>query len=103
MSAAPQCRGCRFSRPAIGSAHHLKCEHPATAAMHADPLVEAIGLMGKRSGFTIGLDTEAAQALNIEGEPHGIANGWFIWPVNFDPIWLRRCDGFAAKDEAPTT
>lgn len=37
--------------------------------------------------------------LNIKGNPHGIENGWFIWPVNFDPIWLESCDGFILKEE----
>jgi hypothetical protein len=35
----------------------------------------------------------------IEGDEHGIRNGWFNHPFNFDPTWLRRCDGFEANDE----
>jgi len=31
----------------------------------------------------------------VEGHPHGIRNGWFIWPINFDPTWLVSCDGFS--------
>jgi len=23
---------------------------------------------------------------------------WFIWPVNFDPVWLENCDGFEPKE-----
>jgi hypothetical protein len=30
--------------------------------------------------------------------PHGICNGWFIWPINFDPVWLENCDGFESKE-----
>lgn len=29
--------------------------------------------------------------------PNGIKNGWFFWPLNFDPVWLENCDGFTAK------
>lgn len=29
----------------------------------------------------------------VEGNAHGIRMGWFIWPVNFDPVWLISCDG----------
>ena len=36
----------------------------------------------------------AGQSLNIIGNPHGVANGWFFWPANFDPIWLQNCDGY---------
>ena len=40
--------------------------------------------------------------LEIQGHPHGIAKGWFIWPLNFDPIWLEACDGFEAKETKET-
>ena len=30
----------------------------------------------------------------VVGAKHGRVNGWFYWPVNFDPIWLEKCDGF---------
>lgn len=33
------------------------------------------------------------------GEEHGIKHGWFLHPFNFDPIWLRYCDGFEKKLE----
>jgi hypothetical protein len=35
----------------------------------------------------------------IKGNDHGIRNGWFRWPLNFDPIWLISCDGFSGKQE----
>ena len=33
----------------------------------------------------------------VTGTPHGIENGWFFWPLNYDPIWLESCTGFVAK------
>ena len=30
----------------------------------------------------------------VEGDLHGIRNGWFFYPLNFDPVWLEECDGF---------
>jgi len=30
----------------------------------------------------------------VKGNSHGIKNGWFAWPFNFDPTWLEECDGF---------
>ena len=33
----------------------------------------------------------------VKGDPHGISNGWFMWPVNFDPVWLESCYGFEQK------
>lgn len=33
----------------------------------------------------------------VKGDPHGVRNGWFYHPINFDPIWLESCDGFEQK------
>ena len=41
---------------------------------------------------------EIGRKLNIKADPHGICNGWFIWPINFDPVWLENCDGFESKE-----
>jgi hypothetical protein len=35
----------------------------------------------------------------VEGNPRGITNGWFMWPLNFDPTWLISCDGFSDNPE----
>lgn len=36
----------------------------------------------------------------VKGNLHGIKNGWFFHPINFDPIWLVSCDGFCeSKNE----
>lgn len=37
------------------------------------------------------------QSAKVVGLQHGIKNGWFDWPANFDPVWLVSCDGFAPK------
>jgi len=34
----------------------------------------------------------------VKGAEHGIKNGWFYWPFNFDPVWLEQCDGFQNKE-----
>ena len=31
----------------------------------------------------------------VVGNETGIRRGWFIWPFNFDPVWLMSCDGFS--------
>jgi hypothetical protein len=25
----------------------------------------------------------------IEFDPHGVRNGWCMWPINFDPVWVE--------------
>ena len=33
----------------------------------------------------------------VKGDRHGIKNGWFFWPINFDPVWLESCNSFETK------
>ena len=41
---------------------------------------------------------------DMTGEPHGIVNGWFLYPLLFDPVWKQKnCknfEGWEAKDES---
>jgi hypothetical protein len=32
--------------------------------------------------------------IEVKGNSNGIGNGWFIFPLNYDPIWLESCDSF---------
>lgn len=35
---------------------------------------------------------------NMTGHPHGVRNGWFIYPWNFDPIWkTKECVNYKEK------
>jgi hypothetical protein len=34
----------------------------------------------------------------VIGDPWGRKMGWFFWPFNFDPVWLKSCDGFEIKE-----
>ena len=36
------------------------------------------------------------------GKEHGRNKGWFLWPLNFDPVWLVSCDGFEFNSESKT-
>ena len=38
--------------------------------------------------------------MKVKLEERGIINGWANWPWNFDPVWLRSCNGFGFVDEA---
>jgi hypothetical protein len=86
----PNCYGCIYRGDVPGDAHST-CLHPATG-MNGDMMD---GLVNMISGKT----TEAAIKLGIKGDAHGIRNMWFLWPANFDPVWLESCLGFKAKDK----
>jgi hypothetical protein len=42
----------------------------------------------------------SVQELGIQADSYGVQSGWFIWPWNFDPTWLKKCEGYAKKEES---
>jgi hypothetical protein len=51
----------------------------------------------------LGVFSEGTRAnmdkLNITAQRYGVKMGWFMWPVNFDPAWLLKCEGFEEGDK----
>lgn len=76
----PNCYECIYRRSVPGDAHSV-CTHPA---------------IGHGFVANVAAINKPPKELNIIGNQHGIDHGWFFWPINFDPIWLERCDGFTA-------
>jgi len=89
------CYQCRW-RGTIPGDRHSRCLHPAIGLSSHD-------LIENHIAFFAGETAEAADKLGITGNPHGIAQGWFMWPINFDPVWLKSCNGFEAKEKKTTS
>lgn len=90
----PDCYKCVHRRNLAGSAHSA-CHHPGAVAAHGDnPLLELMAIFASVGRVP---PVVLASELNVRGHPHGIENGWFNWPFNFDPIWLEHCDGFEER------
>lgn len=70
------CYRCKHRRCIPGDAHSA-CGHPERLRWGHEP-----------------------QRLVVVAHPYGVRNGFFSWPWNFDPIWLRECSGFEARAEA---
>ena len=87
----PDCYRCVHRRNVPGSTHS-QCKYPG----NDDSL---LALFGFQSNENI---TNAIK-LNIQAAVHGVVKGWFIWPVDFDPVWLRNCDGFEDKEAGNDT
>jgi hypothetical protein len=77
----PDCYKCKYRRSIPGDAH--------------SSCFNLILLLGKYEGESLG---DLQDILNVKGDPHGIKNGWFEWPFNYDPIWLVSCDGFSPSE-----
>ena len=75
----PNCYECKHRRVIPGDTHS-SCHYPGTESSLLDAFLPK--------------EVRLATRLNITGHPHSIKNGWFTWPINFDPVWLLSCDGF---------
>jgi hypothetical protein len=73
------CYTCRFRGEVTGSAHSF-CR--ALENIYGEELGEVYGLK-----YALGGETPRGVALGL----HGVANGWAIWPINFDPVWVKEC------------
>lgn len=76
------CYKCTYRGTVPGDAHSC-CRYPGNKTDLFDVFCESNRLN--------------MQKLNIRANLHGIEKGWFMWPTNFDPVWLENCDGFKEK------
>lgn len=79
----PNCYECRHRRELLGDCHS-SCAHPS-----ASPVALLL--------FAGGHSEMRTQSIHVRGNTHGVRSGWFMWPMNFDPVWLEICSGFEAK------
>lgn len=93
MAEKPNCYECRHRRTLPGDAHS-RCAHPALGPL---PTNEIAGMVAALQGTY----AAAPVTLGVTGDPTGIRRGWFLWPANFDPTWLRTCNGFTAREPQP--
>jgi hypothetical protein len=93
----PNCYNCKWRTQCSGDTHS-KCTHPKNEEALSNSLIGLAILL--RSVDTYDL-LEQGVILKVKGNPHGIKNGWFQYPFNFDPVWLEECEGFTLKDNLP--
>lgn len=89
----PNCYDCKFRRSVPGDAHS-RCGHPKATSHNSFDNILALMLSMAKAGQPI-----ENKGLKVKGNEHGIRNGWFAWPFNFDPAWLEECNGFENKKE----
>ena len=94
MTNKPNCYKCLHRRDLLGDCHS-RCAHPALMDVMSDPLAQVLTLLGGVSR-TYPIEVKIP-GITATGNTHGIRNGWFTWPFNFDPTWLETCDGWEEK------
>ncbi len=82
------CYECEYRGVVPGDCHSC-CRHPEVK-LDSNPLGALVDILSGKAD-------PAIQKLGITGNPHGIRSGWFMWPANFDPIWLNNCNGFKER------
>ena len=94
----PDCYQCIHRRASQFTAHSA-CHHPKIRK------VENIGKLmmswlqcANRLGVE-SVECEPEPGLRVKGSAHGIRNGWFGHPLDFDPVWLEGCSVFEPKKE----
>jgi len=91
------CYTCKHRGTVPGSAHS-SCQHPLARGLLCDSMGQILAILGSVGRVDPILGPSGA--LKVEGDPYGIESGWFIWPWNFDPTWLKKCEGYAKKEES---
>jgi hypothetical protein len=89
FSEKPNCYHCKFRRE-LGYSAHSKCV-ALTDKLEGDEKKEAETMISLLN--SVGMVKSDAVKFN----QHGVDNGWAIWPNNFDPNWLEKCEFFERK------
>lgn len=79
------CYDCKHRGNVAGSAHS-SCTHPVAKekGIEAMMIILIVGSVSLKHGDEL---------FFIKGASHGVINGWFNWPMDFDPCWLEECTG----------
>jgi hypothetical protein len=100
MTIRNNCYTCIYRGTIPGDCHSC-CRHPDSGlgGDNSDPMLNLIAIFASVGRCAPITNLNGAKKLQICGDPHGIRNGWFNWPYNFDPTWLKSCNGFLSKEE----
>lgn len=92
-----KCYGCKHRGTLPGDAHS-RCMHPDLNGITDDPISGILALFASVGRTDPQISIQAvSDKFEIQANYHGIKNGWFNWPWNFDPVWLENCNAFEEK------
>ena len=85
----PNCYECKHRCNVAGS-EHSSCKHPLLKGRELTTVMRIMAVGKSVSGY-------GTNYIKVSGEHHGIINGWFSYPMDFDPVWLIECNGYEAR------
>lgn len=87
------CYKCKHRGTVAGSCHS-SCKHPCYQGENGGANAEFNMLLA-----AIGIMPKSQNTIKVVAQEHGVRNGWFLHPVNFDPAWLVSCTGFEPLEQ----
>lgn len=85
------CNKCVHRASAGSNTRHSRCNHPTIDNIMSDHDVLILIMDGLVNKHKI---PQGLWDLDVDVEEGAIANGWGLWPFNFDPLWVKSCTGF---------
>jgi hypothetical protein len=85
------CYKCKYRGDALGSTHS-RCNILKLGDNEYSDLLEIYIASGKYS-----IINESTKEPLVKLNEHGVKNGWALWPINFDPIWVESCNFYTEK------
>jgi hypothetical protein len=93
----PDCYKCEYRGDVPGSAHSC-CDHPSMKEAHDNSyagMMAVFASVGRVPPIQAEPKTSLLKSgIKVVGDSYGINNGWFNHPWNFDPRWVKSCNGF---------
>lgn len=87
------CYECKFRGSIPGSAHS-RCNVISQTCSDKSK-VSSLEFLLAFGGKSLMLGQEHI----VDLDPHGVKNGWASWPLDFDPVWIRKCMFYHPKNE----
>ncbi len=84
------CKECIHHRQLENSAH-FKCANPAVIDPESEVTSKTLELLGIEPDLKI---SPNAGLLDLTVDIQGLKESKFNWPFDFDPYWVKHCNGF---------
>lgn len=79
-----------------------KCTHRESLKYSAHSRCNAVtkeNTMEDIFAYVVASDNRNHPDVRVKGNLTGINNGWFNWPIDFDPVWVDECKFFQEKEQ----
>ena len=94
----PNCYSCQYRTTIPGSAHSCCTVIRETAKELGMEDSRAASLETLISLGRANVKSQSDQPA-VKLSQHGVDNGWAMWPLDFDPIWVESCEFESSKKE----